>query len=465
MFYTFSSIVPAAHEDVFSWHTRPGAFARLQPPWMPVDLESESTSLRDGQTVLKLPASLQWIASHDGAGFIDGSQFIDELTSNGLRSLPVSGLITWRHTHEFERIGDHKTLVRDRVETNLPAAAIKRMFAYRHEQLAADMTAQLQDNTGTTEQLTVAITGSSGLVGSALGAFLTTAGHRVVKLVRQPTQHPDERYWDPNDPDPQLLHGIDALVHLAGSPIAGRFTSAHKTKIWDSRIPATTKLAQLLARTEHGPKIFISASAIGYYGADHADEPLTENSPAGDDFLADLVSHWEAATQPAVEAGIRVVNIRTGLVQSTAGGMLAPLRWLYAAGLGGRIGNGQQWMSWIGLDDLVYVYHRALTDDRMSGPVNATAPQPVRNSEWSALLARILRRPNLLSVPRTGLRLLLGSQGADEFAAASQRVLPQVLTDFGHEFARSTLDDALRHELGHHRTMPNAISPNFTAGP
>src|SRR5699024_6640733 len=190
--------------------------------------------------------------------------------------------------------------------------------------------------------------------------------------------------------------------------------------IWDPRIPAPRKSPHLWAHTEHGPKIFICASAIGYYGADHADEALTEDSPAGNDFLAELVNHWESATQPAVEAGIRVVNIRTGLVQSTAGGMLALLRWLYTAGLGGRIGNGQQWMSWIGLDDLVYIYHRALMDDRMSGPINATAPRPVRNSEWSTLLAHIVRRPNLLPVPRNGLRLLLGSQGADEFAAASQ---------------------------------------------
>ena len=464
MFYTFSSIVPAAPEDVFSWHTRAGAFARLQPPWMSVDIESESTSLRNGQTVLKLPTLLQWVARHDVAGFVEGSQFVDELTRTGLQSLPVSGLIKWRHTHEFERVGDQQTLVRDRVETNLAASVLKRMFAYRHEQLGTDITAQLRGNTGPTKRLTVAITGSSGLVGSALSAFLTTVGHRVVKLVRHPTQHPDERYWEPHDPDPQLLHGVDALVHLAGSPIAGRFTPAHKARIWDSRIPATTKLAQLLAHTEHGPKIFICASAIGYYGADHADEALTEDSPAGNDFLADLVNHWETATQPAAEAGIRVVNIRTGLVQSTAGGMLALLRWLYTAGLGGRIGNGQQWMSWIGLDDLVYIYHRALTDDRMSGPINATAPRPVRNSEWSTLLAHIVRRPNLLPVPRNGLRLLLGSQGADEFAAASQRVLPQVLTNLEHEFARPTLDNTLRHELGRHRNMPHTIDPTFTAG-
>src|SRR5699024_10881100 len=207
------------------------------------------------------------------------------------------------------------------------------MFAYRHEQLGTDITAQLRGNTGPTNRLTVAITGSSGLVGSALSAFLTTAGHLVVKLVRQPTRHPDERYWDPDAPDPQLLHGLDALVHLAGSPIAGRFTPAHKARIWDSRIPASKKLAHLLAHTEHGPKISTCAPAIGYYGADHADEALTEDSPAGNDFLAELVNHWESATQPAVEAGIRVVNIRTGLVQSTAGGMLAPLRWLYTAGL------------------------------------------------------------------------------------------------------------------------------------
>lgn len=175
------------------------------------------------------------------------------------------------------------------------------------------------------------------------------------------------------------------------------------------------------------------------------------------------MTHWEAAAAPASEAGIRVVNIRTGIVQSAAGGMLAPLRRLYATGMGCRIGDGHQWMSWIGLDDLVYIYHRALMDSRISGPVNATAPQPVRNDEWSKTLAKILRRPAMLPVPTSALRLLLGSQGADEFAAANQRVIPATLNDLGHEFARPNLDDALRHELGHHRNIRGVVDPTFSA--
>lgn len=194
--------------------------------------------------------------------------------------------------------------------------------------------------------------------------------------------------------------------------------------------------------------MLISASAIGYYGYDRGDDTLTEDSDRGDGFLADVVADWEQATTPARQAGVRVVQVRTGVVQSPAGGTLKLMRPLFSAGLGGRLGDGRQWLSWVGIDDLVDVYHRALWDSTLCGPVNAVAPQPVRNSEYTATLARVLHRPAVLPVPSLGPRLLLGEQGARELACASQRVAPAALAGAGHRFRRPGLDAALHHLLG-----------------
>jgi uncharacterized protein (TIGR01777 family) len=245
------------------------------------------------------------------------------------------------------------------------------------------------------------------------------------------------------------LSGVDVVVHLAGASIAGRFTDGHKAAIRDSRIGPTRRLAEVAAAAPDGPRVFVSASAIGVYGFDRGDEVLTEESSRGDGFLADVVADWEAATAPASEAGLRVVTVRTGIVQSSAGGTLRLFRPLFATGLGGRVGDGQQWLSWIGLDDLLDVYYRALYDDRMNGPVNAVAPQPVRNVDYTRALARVLHRPALLPVPSFGPRLILGQQGSRELAEASQRVAAAKLDALGHRFRRSHVDDALAHELGH----------------
>ncbi|MFY9767969.1 MAG: DUF1731 domain-containing protein, partial [Mycobacterium sp.] len=195
--------------------------------------------------------------------------------------------------------------------------------------------------------------------------------------------------------------------------------------------------------------VLISASAVGYYGYDRREETLTEDSERGDGFLADVVAEWENATAPAEQAGVRVVRVRTGIVQSPRGGTLRLLRPLFAAGLGGRVGNGQQWLSWIGIDDLVDVYHRGLWDADLSGPVNAVAAEPVRNVDYTRTLAHVLRRPALLPVPPLGPRLLLGEQGARELACASQRVLPARLQQADHRFRRPDLEQTLRHLLGH----------------
>ena len=441
----YESVLDHPLDEVFAWHTRPGAMTRLVPPWQPMTVVAETESLADGRAVLGLPGGLRWVAQHDPAGFDPPHRFVDELSSQGVSSWPARIIGRWRHTHEFSEASGG-TRVYDHVDTSVPGAALRSTFVYRHRQLAEDLAAH---RTAGAQPMVVAITGASGLVGSALAAFLSTGGHRVIRLVRRAPRNELERQWNPDRPAPDMLSGVDAVVHLAGASIAGRFTDGHKAAIRDSRIEPTRRLADAAALTDHGPATFVSASAIGYYGFDRGDVLLGEDSARGDGFLADVVADWEAATAPAAEAGLRVVTVRTGIVQSARGGTLKLMRPLFGAGLGGRLGSGEQWLSWIGLDDLLDVYHRALYDSRLSGPVNAVAPDPVRNAEYTKALAGVLHRPAVVPVPSLGPRLLLGRQGARELAEANQRVAPAKLEALGHRFRRSKITDALAHELGH----------------
>jgi uncharacterized protein (TIGR01777 family) len=444
---TFSSVVDTPRDEVFAWHARPGAINRLSPPWSPLRVISEAASLKDGHAELALPGGLRWVADHQADLYDPPRRFVDTIGSDGLASLPARLAVRWRHTHEFDDLGDNRTRVIDRVDTPVPAAALRPMFVYRHRQLADDLAAHRLAAAHGLAPLTVAVTGASGLVGTALTAFLRTGGHRVIELVRRTAQGIDERQWNPADPDPTLLAGVDAVIHLAGASIAGRFTDSHRKAVRDSRIGPTRRLAELAARSADKPAL-ISASAVGFYGYDRGDESLTEESDRGDGFLADVVADWEDATAPAEQAGVRVVRVRTGIVQSPRGGTLRLMRPLFSAGLGGRLGNGRQWLSWIGIDDLIDVYYRALWDTALSGPVNAVAPQPVRNEEYTRTLAHVLHRPAVLPVPPFGPRLLLGAQGARELACASQNVVPQRLNQSGHRFRWPDLDSGLRHLLG-----------------
>jgi uncharacterized protein (TIGR01777 family) len=440
----YESVVDHPLSEVFAWHERPGAMRRLLPPWQPMTVVAEADSLADGRAVLGLPAGLRWVAQHDPTRFAPPHRFVDVLSSTGPASWPARVVTRWTHSHEFSETSGG-TRVHDRVDTPVPAAALRAMFVYRHRQLADDLAAHRDARAA--GPLVVAVTGASGLVGTALTAFLSTGGHRVIRLVRRPARAGDERQWHPDRPVPGLLSGVDAVVHLAGASIAGRFGEAHKQAIRESRIGPTRRLAEAAALD--GPRTFVSASAIGIYGFDRGDALLSEDSVRGDGFLADVVADWEAATAPAAEAGLRTVTVRTGVVQSARGGTLRVLRPLFASGLGGRLGGGSQWLSWIGLDDLLDVYYRALYDDRLTGPVNAVAPVPVRNAEYTRELARVLHRPAMLPVPSFGPRMLLGEQGARELAEASQRVIPTKLESVGHRFRRARLPDALAHELGH----------------
>lgn len=451
---THSSVVPARIEDVFAWHTRPGAFTRLAPPWQPVRLRVESDSLKDGEAILGLPGGLTWVSRHDPKGYRPPHQFVDAIASDGIASVPAHAVLRWRHTHEFAESGTSSTRVTDRVQTPLGSHLLRPMFIYRHRQLADDLAAHRWAVEHGARPATIAVTGSSGLVGSALCAFLSSGGHRVIRLVRRQARDDGERRWDPMRPDPALLEGVDALVHLAGESIAGRFTPARKRAIRDSRIEPTRLLCTLAAATPSGPRVVVVASAIGYYGADRGDEVLSEDSGPGESFLANVVADWEGATRPAAEQGIRVTNVRTGIVQSARGGTLRLFRPLFALGLGGRISTGRQWVSWIDLDDVVDVYHRALFDANLSGPVNAVAPAPVRNGDYAHTLARVLRRPALLPVPDLGPRLILGAEGSRELARAGQNVSATKLRQSGHHFRHPDLENSLRHQLG--RTAPFA---------
>ncbi|AKC39823.1 putative nucleoside-diphosphate sugar epimerase [Mycolicibacterium phlei] len=442
-----SVIVDASVEDVFAWYSRPGAFNRLAAPWAPVEVRTEAASLRDGTAVLDLPGGLRWVARHDQKAFLPGRRFVDEGVATGLRSA-VSGVLPWRHIHEFEPVGDSSTRVRDTIETPIPERLLADLIAYRHRQLTWDLAAHRRAADHGINALTVAVTGATGLVGTALTAFLSTGGHRVIRLVRGEPKSPTERNWEPDNPDPAALEGVDAVIHLAGATIAGRFTQRHKELIASSRIEPTRLLSRAAASA--GVGTFVSASAVGYYGKNRDDETLTETSPPPPtaDFLSNVVARWEQAALAGEGAETRVVTVRTGIVQSPRGGTLKLLLPLFRAGLGGRLGSGTQWLPWIGIDDLVDIYHRCLWDLSLSGPVNAVAPGVVRNIDYTRALAQAVHRPAVVPVPAFGPALLLGREGADELAMASQRVSPATLLDRQHVFRTHNIGPALGHLLG-----------------
>jgi uncharacterized protein len=293
----------------------------------------------------------------------------------------------------------------------------------------------------------VAISGSSGLIGTALVAALTVAGHRPVRLVRREPSG-DEIRWDPDGGsiDAASLEGIDGVVHLSGAGIGDhRWTDEYKLEILRSRTKSTVLLSGALADLVKPPSVLVSGSAIGFYG-DRGDERLDEASPAGTGFLPEVCVAWEAATMAAEQAGIRVAHVRTGIVLSGQGGALKKQLPLFKVGAGGKLGSGRQWQSWISIEDEVGAILHLLTAD-VRGAVNLTAPNPVRNAEFAKTLGGVLGRPSFLPVPSFGPKLLLGSELADNLLLAGQRVTPKVLEGSGYEFRYPTLEVALRAVL------------------
>lgn len=459
---TFTSRVTVAHPigEVFAWHERPGAFIRLCPPWNSSIVSPSSDGLAIGSRAtlrLDVPGTfgklgLHWVAEH--VAFDPGTSFTDVMASGPLRS--------WRHRHGFaEADAGQSTTITDTIEFRGPIPGLDVLqgplirkvltnnFAYRERQLVADLAFHA---THDGPRRVIAVAGASGMIGTQLCALLSTGGHQVRRLVRRVATSPDEISWDPaaGKLDADDLAAVDVIIHLGGRTIGGRFTEANKREMRTSRIESTNLLAGVVAElANQGRDIsFVCGSAIGIYGADRGDEVLPEDGGSGDDFLAELCRDWEQATEVAADAGARVVNVRTGIVQSPRGGALGRQLPLFRVGVGGRLGSGKQWVSWISIDDIVGVFAHVALSDHISGPINAVAPEPVSGGTYASVLGSVLHRPALLPVPGFGPALLLGREGAKELALASQRVSADALVDSGYVFRHPTLEGALSHILG-----------------
>lgn len=293
-----------------------------------------------------------------------------------------------------------------------------------------------------------AVTGASGLLGSHLSEYLREQGHEVVPLVRDRGQaEGDAIYWNirEDEIDAAALEGFDVAVHLAGESVFGRWTADKKRRILESRTEGTRLVTEALADLDDPPEVLVSASAVGYYG-DTGDEKVDEESPAGEGFLAEVCREWEAATEPAEEAGIRTIHLRTGVALSTEGGALATMLTPFKLGVGGRIGSGNQYMPWVAVRDYVRGVDFLVDETEIAGPVNMVAPNPVPNSEFTDTLGEVLNRPTILPVPSFGAKLVFGEMG-EEMLLAGQRVEPAKLREAGFEWKYPELEEALRAEL------------------
>ena len=406
------------------------------------------------------PFSRRWVAHHDG--FESGRQFRDRQVSGPFAE--------WQHVHRFEPAPDGGSVLEDRIRYVLPfgplgrllgsgkaRSELRRMFRFRHLVTAGDLERQEAWRAGPSRR--IAVTGASGLVGSALRAFLSTAGQEVLPVVRRQPAEAGEIAWDPTagTTEPAAWDGVDAVVHLAGENIAaGRWNDERKRRIRDSRVRGTRLVAETLAGLERPPRVLVCASAIGYYG-DRGDEIVDEDSPAGEGFLAEVCREWEQASEAAERAGIRVVRVRIGVVLSARGGALKKMLPIFRAGLGGVLGSGDQLMSWIALDDLIGILSAALVDERMRGAVNAVAPEPASNTQFTRALGAVLRRPTLVPVPAIALRALAGEM-AQQLLLASTGVKPNRLLEAGFPFRTPDLVDALRFELGRLESDPDGFT-------
>lgn len=449
--FKWQSTLPHPIEQVFKWHTLPGAFERLNPPWRPVKVVHSTGSIEDGnKVVIKLPIigdfGISWALLHKG--YNPPNLFCDEQIRGPFK--------TWLHSHRFISEDADSTLLLDQIDYELPLVAkplnyffkreLKRLFTHRHLVLANDL--KQHGKWSDKPRQTILIAGASGFVGTALKAFLSTAGHTVLTLVRRAPQNQREFFWDPAADvlNPETFSGVDAVINLCGDNIAsGRWNAKKKILIKDSRVIPTTLLARVIANLSNPPKLFVNASATGFYG-DTGDSLVDESSAAGDDFLANVGVAWEEALNPLKDSPCRVVATRIGVVINGAGGALAKMLTPFLMGLGGHLGNGKQYMSWIALQDLLGIFEQILFDDTISGAVNIVSPNPCSNREFTKTLGRVIKRPTLLPVPATILKLALGEMS--KLLLASNRVIPGKLITARYNFIYPDLESALRAELG-----------------
>lgn len=437
-------------ETLAAWHHRPRAFERLVPPWSPVRVVEQPAELTDGSRMVFDvgigPVTVRWEADHTVSA--DGD-FVDEARRGPFQS--------WRHAHRFVAAGGGSRL-EDEVTYTLPypplggwvagrwvERQLDRMFAFRHRRTVDDL--DRHRAFADRPRLKIGITGSSGLVGQSLAAFLTTGGHEVVRFVRR-AAGPGEVRWDPSggNLDPADLEPLDAVVHLAGAPIASsRWTDARKRQIMESRVQGTRLIAEAIAACSTPPSVFISASAVGFYG--HRDALVDEADGPGEGFLAEVCQAWEAAAAPARAAGVRVVHPRISVVFSGRGGALAAMRTPFLLGVGGPLGSGRQGAPWIALDDLVGILHEALFQDAWEGPINAVSPEPVTQALQARAIGRALSRPAFVPAPARIIRAVFGELG-QRLMLDGAMIRPTRLLELGFRWRRPELDDALEWELG-----------------
>ena len=453
--------VPVPVDQLFSWHENPGAFERLTPPFEPVKVKKRKGGIDGGEVHLQMnlgPIPLPWVARHHN--YIKNKQFLDEQVSGPFAS--------WNHAHLFEKIDAKSSKLIDKIDYKLPFGTvgktfggafaeqkIKQMFAYRRNITKNDLVSQSKYSGS---PLNIAVTGGSGLIGSQLKPYLTTAGHSVENIVRGRPQK-GELSWNLENKTMSNLSGKDVVVHLAGEPISKPlggmiplpWTKWKRNEILKSRVEGTKLISEHIASLNNPPKVMICASAVGYYG-DRGEDLLSESEESGDDYFSHVVSEWENAAQPAVDAGIRVVFLRIAPVMSPLGGALQVLGNAARLGSSPPVAGGKQWWSWISLDDVVDVIYHSIINEKLSGPVNVASPNPVRQKEWASTLARVIwgrfgPLTGLIPVPGFVLKSVLGEFG-DVLALSSIKIDSSKLLDSGYKFRFENLEDCFRHLLG-----------------
>ncbi len=463
--FTLRSPMPVSADELYAWHSRPLAFQRLQPIWEPIEITSTSGTF--GTDGYRITFRTRFLGPIKGTWIADAYDF---QPGHGFQDRQLKGPFAfWNHTHRFIPDGPDSSFLEEHIEYRVPLGMFGRLFAggmtrrrlaaifaYRHALTESDLKRHklYRDK----PRLTVLVTGSRGMIGSQLVSFLTTGGHRVIRLVtgKGGTPYDDGTKWvnwNPAAPlAPGTLDGVDAVIHLAGYNVAsGRWTATKKRQIISSRLDPTKHIAEAIAALPADsprPKVFLSASAVGYYG-NRGDEILTEESERGDkhSLFPGLCESWEEATSPARSVGVRTVNLRIGVVLSPQGGALGKQLFAFKMGLGAVLGSGKQWVPWITVGDVVGAIHHCLMNEAVLGPVNVCAPNPVTNREFTKTLGRVLHRPAFFWLPRLFLRAGFG-EIADEALLASIRVVPKKLLDTGFAFDHPELAAGLRFVLG-----------------